>query len=64
MHQQGRQLVSTDIAFVCTDELQLIDTQLESRLQVGTYAQLDIVYFSIPIYTAFVLILRHPKIIA
>ncbi len=56
--------MSTDIAFVCTDELQLIDIQLESRLQVGTYAQLDIVYFSIPIYTAFVLILRHPKIIA
>ncbi len=49
MHQQGRQLVSTDIEFVCTDELQLIDIQLESRLQVGTYAQLDIVYFSIPI---------------
>lgn len=64
MHLEGRQLVCTDIAFVCTDELQLIDTQLESRLQVDMYAQLDIVYFSIPIYTAFVLILRHPKIIA
>ncbi len=64
MHLEGRQLVYIYIAFVCTDELQLIDIQLESRLQVGTYAQLDIVYFSISIYTAFFFILHHPKVIA
>lgn len=54
----------TDSASVCTDELQVIDIQLEFRLQVDMHAQLDIVYFSIPIYTAFVLTLQYPKVIA